>query len=50
VNDPLARLAARIRDEVDDIEEVINRAEEGWQRYQVSGDDYYSSILPIFHP
>lgn len=41
MNDTIARLATRIREEVEDIEGVIKRAEEGWQRFRASGDDHY---------
>jgi hypothetical protein len=41
VNDTIARLATRIREEAEDIEGVTKRMEEGWRRFRVSGDDYY---------
>lgn len=37
----LTRLAARIRQELDEIEIVLQRTEAGWIRFQQSIDDYY---------
>ncbi|MFB6272771.1 MAG: hypothetical protein ABEL51_07760 [Salinibacter sp.] len=34
-------VAGRIRQELDDIEEICDRAEAIWGRYQESGDEYY---------
>ena len=34
-------MAARIRDELQDLERVIGRVGEGWRRAQRSADDYY---------
>lgn len=41
MNDRLLALAARMRVEIDEIERVIGRVEEGWQRARRSDDDYY---------
>ena len=41
MSNQLHRLAARIRDELAEIEQVQWRIEAGWQRVQRSGDDYY---------
>jgi hypothetical protein len=37
----LRRLAERIRDEVDELEHVVDRAQKGWHQAQTSGDDLY---------
>ena len=34
MNDALKRLSKRIRDSLDDLEIVLQRVEEGWERYQ----------------
>lgn len=41
LNDRLYQLAARIRSELTEIERVLERIEEGWQRSKTSADDYY---------
>jgi hypothetical protein len=41
VSDPLRQLAARIRNELKDIQRVLARMEEGWKRAQRCADDYY---------
>ena len=41
MNARLNRLAERIRSELDELERVVFRVEEGWQRVVRSGDDYY---------
>lgn len=41
MNDRRARLAIRIRDELVDLERVIERITEGWRRSKRSADDYY---------
>lgn len=41
MSEALARLAKRIRKELDDLEKVLQRIEEGWDRFQRSTDDYY---------
>lgn len=38
---PLQQLSERIRSELEEIEHVAQRAEEGWQRFQESLDEYY---------
>ncbi len=37
----LRRLAQRISDELNNLERVVRRAQEGWHRTQQSGDDLY---------
>lgn len=41
MSERLLKLAARIRDELLDLSQVVERAQEGWRRAQQSGDDYY---------
>jgi len=41
MSDVLTRLAKRIRDSLDDLELVLQRIEEGWEKYQRSMDDFY---------
>ena len=41
MNDRLLQLAARIRDELLDLDRVVGRVTEGWRRAQRSADDYY---------
>jgi hypothetical protein len=41
VNDPLGQLAARIRGELKDVERLLLRVEEGWNRAHRFSDDYY---------
>ena len=41
MSNALKRLAKRIRDSLDDLEIVLQRVEEGWERYQRSTDDYF---------
>jgi hypothetical protein len=40
-NERLYQLAARIRSELTEIERVLERIAEGWQRSKTSADDYY---------
>lgn len=37
----LAHLVVRIRSELDELRDVIKRAEEGWSRAELTSDDYY---------
>jgi uncharacterized protein YukE len=41
----LLKLSERIHSEVVDLESVIDRIKEGWQRSKKSGDDYYIDRL-----
>jgi len=41
VNEELSRLASRIRDNLSEIDTVVLRIKEGWQRYLSSSDDNY---------
>jgi hypothetical protein len=41
VNSPLQQLSERIGSELEEIEHVVQRAEEGWRRFQESLDEYY---------
>jgi hypothetical protein len=41
VNSPLQQLSERIGSELEEIEHVAQRAEEGWRRFQESLDEYY---------
>jgi hypothetical protein len=47
VSDDLRRLAARIRNELVDIEHVVGRVREGWQRARRSSDDYYLDSVAL---
>jgi len=47
VSDDLRRLAARIRNELVDIEHVVGRVREGWQRAWRSSDDYYLDSVAL---
>lgn len=40
-NESLGSLAIRIRQELDELERVLERVSEGWQRARRSNDDYY---------
>ena len=37
----LVQLASRIRDEIDELERILARMSEGWQRAQRTNDEYY---------
>jgi hypothetical protein len=41
VKPPLQQLSERIRLKFEEIEHVVQRAEEGWRRFQESHDEYY---------
>ncbi|MBC8503666.1 MAG: hypothetical protein H8D34_02345 [Chloroflexi bacterium] len=41
MNAPLVRLATRIRDELEELEVVLKRVEDGWGKYTRSTDDHY---------
>ena len=41
MTEPIGRLAQRIRDEFDELDRVVKRAQRAWERAQRSGDDLY---------
>jgi hypothetical protein len=41
VSEQLLRLARRIRNELDELRQVLDRVHEGWRRAQQSSDDFY---------
>ena len=41
MNEPLLRLAERIRGECTELDRVVQRVREGWQRAQQTQDDFY---------
>jgi hypothetical protein len=41
VSNDLPRLAIRIRESFAELDLLMRRIEEGWQRYLSSGDDFY---------
>lgn len=41
MNDQLRQLAGRVRSEIEEVQRVLFRLEEGWRRAQRSADDYY---------
>ena len=43
----LLKLSERIHSEVVDLESVIDRIKEGWQRSKKSGDDYYIDSVAL---
>ncbi len=43
----LHQLATRIRDELSDLDRVVGRVAEGWQRAQHSADDYYLDSVAL---
>jgi len=47
VSNRLLKLSQRIRAEVIDLESVIDRIIEGWQRSKRSGDDYYLDSVAL---
>jgi hypothetical protein len=47
VSIPLARLAARIRNEIAELAHVLARIEEGWHRFKTTGDDYYLDSVAL---
>jgi len=47
VSNRLLNLSERIRSEVVDLESVIDRIKEGWQRSKRSGDDYYLDSVAL---
>ena len=47
MNDQLRPLSARIRTELVELERVLQRVEEGWQRAQRAADDYYLDSVAL---
>jgi hypothetical protein len=47
VSNRLLKLSERIQSEVVDLESVIDRIKEGWQRSKKSGDDYYIDSVAL---
>jgi len=47
MSERLRRLAQRISDELNDLERVVKRAREGWNRTQQSGLDRYRGFRHI---
>ncbi len=47
MNEQILNLAQRIRLELSDLERVISRAAEGWQRAKRSNDDYYVDSVAL---
>ncbi|MDI6735936.1 MAG: hypothetical protein QME42_07065 [bacterium] len=41
MNEQFLKLSQRIREEATDLEQVLHRIQEGWQRAQIKADDYY---------
>ena len=50
MNGRLVRLAARIRDELTELDRVAGRVAEGWARALRNGDDYYLDRHPCAGP
>lgn len=47
MSERLLRLAERIRGELDDLAQVVERTEEGWRRARRSGDDFYLDSVAL---
>jgi uncharacterized protein YukE len=47
VSNRLLKLSERIQSEVVDLESVIDRIQEGWQRSKRSGDDFYLDSVAL---
>lgn len=47
MNDPLRELSEHINAELVDLERVLIRIEEGWERAHLSGDDYYLDSVAL---
>lgn len=41
------KLSQRIDKELDDVEMAVERAEDGWQRYESSSDDFYLDSVAL---
>ncbi len=46
-DDDLGGLAGRIRQELEELEQVLKRIQEGWARARHSGDDYYLDSVAL---
>ena len=47
MNSRIYQLAQRIRSELSELERVVKRSMEGWQRAQRTGDDYYLDSVAL---
>jgi hypothetical protein len=47
VNERLQQLAVSIRNELVEVQRVLGRVEEGWQRARLSTDDYYLDAVAL---
>jgi hypothetical protein len=47
VNEQLLKLAQRLFDELIELEQVVQRAQEGWRRAQQSSDDFYLDSVAL---
>lgn len=47
MSERLLRLVERIRDELPDLDLLVERAQEGWRRAQRSGDDFYLDSVAL---
>ena len=47
MSERLLRLAERIRDELADLDRLVERAQDGWRRAQQSGDDFYLDSVAL---
>ena len=47
MSERLLGLAERIRDELADLDRLVQRAQEGWRRAQQSGDDFYLDSVAL---
>lgn len=44
---PLVKLSRRIYSQLDDVEEVVSRAQEGWQEYKSTNNDLYLDSVAL---
>ena len=47
MSERLLKLTERIRDELAELEQLVNRAREAWRRAQQSGDDFYLDSVAL---
>jgi len=47
VSERLLKLVERIRDELAELDRLVERAQEGWRRAQRSGDDFYLDSVAL---
>jgi hypothetical protein len=47
LNERLQQLAVSIRNELAEVQRVLRRVEEGWQRARLSADDYYLDAVAL---